>query len=124
MASEPSKRVKRVAESVREELALLLADEVRDPGAAGAVVTRVDMAPDLRGARVLVRLLEGGDDAERRRNLVAALGRAAGMLRREITQRLRLRHAPELAFFYDDGQDNRTRIEELLAEIEAERRRG
>jgi len=124
MASEPGKRVKRVSESVREELASLIADEVRDPGAAGSVVTRVEMAPDLRSARVQVRALEGGDDPARRRTLLAALGRAAGMLRREVTQRLGLRFAPELRFFYDDGQDATTRVEELLAEIEAERRSG
>jgi ribosome-binding factor A len=44
------------------------------------------------------------------------------MLRREVTQRLRLRTAPELKFVYDDGSDRSTRVDELLAEIEAERR--
>ena len=38
----------RVAEGVREEIASMIADEVRDPGAAGAVVTRVEMASDLK----------------------------------------------------------------------------
>jgi ribosome-binding factor A len=102
-------------------MASLLSDEVKDPGAAGAVVTRVDVTKDLRSARVLVRALEGGDDPERRRTLVAALGRAAGLLRRELTQRLGLRYAPELRFVYDDGHDNVTRVEVLLAEIERER---
>jgi hypothetical protein len=34
-------------------------------------------------------------------------------------------HGPEglLRFFYDDGSDNSSRVEELLAEIEAERRK-
>jgi ribosome-binding factor A len=123
VGSEHETRVKRVAEGVREELASLLADEVKDPGAAGAVVTRVDMSNDLRSARVLVRVLEGGDEPARRATLVAALGRASGMLRREVTQRLGLRHAPELRFVYDDGQDNVTRVEQLLAEIEVDRKK-
>jgi|ERR1700728_107501 ribosome-binding factor A len=122
MPSEHDTRVRRVERGVREELAVLLAGEIKDPGAAGAVVTRVEMTNDLRSARVHVRLLERGDDAERRRALVAALGRASGLLRREITHRLALRHAPELRFLYDDGQDNSTRVEQLLAEIDAERR--
>jgi ribosome-binding factor A len=122
MPSEHDTRVRRVERGVREELAALLAGEIKDPGAAGAVVTRVDMTNDLRSARVHVRLLERGDDEERRRALVAALGRASGLLRREITHRLALRHAPELRFLYDDGQDNSTRVEQLLAEIDAERR--
>jgi ribosome-binding factor A len=123
MGAEHGTRVKRVAEGVREELASLLVDEVKDPGAAGAIVTRVEMTNDLRSAKVFVRRLEGGDDEAARRSLIAALGRASGMLRREVTQRLGLRHAPELRFVYDDGLDNTTRVEQLLAEIEAEKRR-
>jgi ribosome-binding factor A len=122
MAAERTTRVRRVSEGVREELAALLAGEVRDPGAAGAIVTRVEMSSDLKTARVYVRLLEGGDDPARRTTVVEALGRASGMLRREVTQRLQLRYAPQLRFAYDEGQDRTTRVEEILAEIEAERR--
>jgi ribosome-binding factor A len=117
-------RVRRVEESVREEVAALISYEMKDPRAAGAIVTRVEMSGDLRGARVHVRLLEGGDDEGRRRDAVEALRRASGMLRREVTQRLRLRYAPELKFQYDDGVDNVTNVERVLAEIEAERKAG
>lgn len=122
MGAEHATRVLRVAEGVRVELAALLGEEVKDPGAAGAIVTRVEMADDLRSGRVFVRLLEGGDQPERRKVLIDALGRARGMLRREVTQRLGLRHAPELRYAYDEGLDRTVRIEQLLAEIEAERK--
>jgi len=122
MAGEPGMRARRVGEGVREELAALVAHDLKDPRAAGAVVTGVEMTGDLRSARVRVRLLVGGEDLEARRRLVEALGRAAGMLRREVTQRLQLRTAPDLKFVYDDGLDRSTRVEELLAEIEAEKR--
>ena len=122
MAAEHATRVLRVAEGVRVELAALLGEEVKDPGAAGAIVTRVEMADDLRSGRVFVRLLEGGDQPERRKVLIDALGRARGMLGREVTQRLGLRHAPELRYAYDEGLDRTVRIEQLLAEIEAERK--
>jgi ribosome-binding factor A len=121
MTAEHDTRVRRVSKGMREELASLLSGEVKDPGAAGAIVTRVEVTNDLRSARVFVRLLEGGDDPERRRKVLAALGRASGMLRREVSHRLSLRHAPELRFVYDEGLDHTTRVEELLAEIEAER---
>jgi ribosome-binding factor A len=45
------------------------------------------------------------------------------MLRREVTRRLSLRHAPTLTFHYDEGVEHMSRVEELLAEIERERRR-
>ena len=119
---EKGMRTRRVEESVRQEIASLIADEVKDPKAAGAVVTRVEMGGDLRLARVHVRLLDGGDDDARRREVVDALRRAAGMLRREVTQRLGLRYAPEIKVFYDDGVDHVASVERLLAEIEAERK--
>jgi ribosome-binding factor A len=124
MTSEPGARAKRVGEGVREEIAKLLSAEVKDPRAAGAVVTRVEMTADLRTAHVYVRLLAGAEDEARRRDLTAALRRASGMLRREVAQRLRLRFAPELRFVYDDGVDHTTRIEQLLDEIRAERKPG
>ncbi len=115
-------RVLRVERGVRDEIALMLADEVRDPGAAGAVVTRVVMSKDLRSGRVYVRLLEGADDLTRRKTLVDALYRASGLLRSELTRRLALRFAPELRFAYDEGVDESNHIEGLLAEIAAEKR--
>jgi ribosome-binding factor A len=121
--SERGTRARRVEESVREEIASLLSTDVKDPRAAGAIVTHVEMGADLRSARVHVRLLEGGDDSGRRRALVDALRRGSGMLRREVTQRLGLRFAPELKFQYDDGVDHVTNVERVLAEIEAERKR-
>jgi ribosome-binding factor A len=115
-------RARRLEEGVRVEIASLIATEVKDPRAVGAIVTRVEMPGDLRSARVHVRLLEGGDDAARRREVVDTLRRASGMLRREVTQRLGLRYAPELRFQYDDGVDHVTNVERVLAEIEAERK--
>jgi ribosome-binding factor A len=123
MATEHETRVRRVGEGVREELAVLLSGDVKDPGAAGAIVTRVEMTNDLRNAKVFVRLLEGGDQEDHRKRLLDALGRARGMLRREVTQRLSLRHAPELRFAYDEGLDHTVRVEQILAEIEADRRK-
>lgn len=117
--SERGMRVRRVEESVREEIASLLSTAVKDPKAAGAIVTRVEMSGDFRGARVHVRLLEGGHDERRRHEVVAALRRGAGMLRREVAARLRLRFAPELKFQYDDGVDHVTNVERILAEIDA-----
>jgi ribosome-binding factor A len=121
--SERGMRVRRVEESVRQEIASLLSSAVKDPKAAGAIVTRVEMSGDLRGARVHVRLLEGGDDERRRHEVVDALRRGAGMLRREVAARLCLRFAPELKFQYDDGADHVTNVERILAEIDAEKRK-
>jgi ribosome-binding factor A len=113
------KRATRVSERVREELAWLLTREVRDPRVTGVIVSRVEMTDDLRLARVYVRMLEGGDAAV----ALKGLERTAVMLRREVTKKVGLRYAPELRFFYDDGLDKTTRIEELLEEVKRDKKK-
>ena len=117
-----STRVARVARTVRDELVSLLSAEVKDPDARGVVVTGVEMTSDLQLGRVRVRLLEDGDEQQRRR-LLKALERARPFLRREVTGRLGLRRAPDLRFEYDLGVDQASRVEALLAEISSERRK-
>ena len=116
------KRAVRVAARVQEELASIVTPEARDPRLAGVVVSRVEMPDDLRSARVYVRLLEGGADQARRKNALAALARASGMLRREVTVRLGIKFAPDLRFFYDESQEKVARIEELLEEVRREKK--
>jgi ribosome-binding factor A len=114
------KRSLRVSSRLAKELAWVLTRSVRDPRVASVTITRVAMPDDLRTARIYVRLLEGGDDEDRRAQALLGLSRAAGMLRSQAARRMGLRHAPELSFVYDDGQDHTTRIEQLLDEVKAE----
>ena len=117
------KRSLRVASHLAKELAWLLERDLRDPRAAGATVTRVEMTDDLRSATVYVRLLQGGDAPSRRREALGALTRAGALLRRTAARRMGLKYAPELRFVYDEGQDHTARIEELLGEVRAEEAR-
>jgi ribosome-binding factor A len=116
------KRSVRVAERVREEIAGALARDLGDPRLANAVITRVEMPDDLQLARVLVRLTVGGDDLAARKRLLSGLVAASGFLRKRVGQSVGLRRAPELRFYYDDGQDASQRVEQLLQEIKQERR--
>ena len=83
---------------------------------------RIRLAPDLSNARVGVRLLAGDDDERERRAALRSLARAGKRIRRALAPRLGLRRFPELVFTYDTGHDATRRVEELLAEIEDERR--
>jgi len=98
---------------------LLLRGSVRDPAAQDVVVSVVRMTEDLSIARVYVRVLEEiGPD--RQNAVVEALSRASGFLRRELGQRLQLRHVPSLEFYWDDVVDSALRIESILDEIREE----
>jgi ribosome-binding factor A len=49
-----------------------------------------------------------------------ALGRATAFLRRMVAQRLRLRKAPQLEFFYDQSIAHHARVEQILQDLKAE----
>jgi len=117
------KRSVRLSARVAKEVAWALGRDVRDPRVGDVTVTRVEMPDDLRSARVYVRLLSGGDDAAKRKEALVGLRRASGLVKRTIAGRLGLRVTPELAFFYDEGLDDLTRIEQLLEEVKADERR-
>jgi ribosome-binding factor A len=116
------RRPERVAEAIRSELAELLRRELGDPRLTTLVVTTVDVAPDLSNAKIGVRLLAGDEDERERRAALRSLARAGKRIRRALAPRLGLRRFPELVFAYDTGHDATRRVEELLAEIEDERR--
>jgi len=109
-----SRRSQRVALLVREELSRLVLMVAHDPDLRRVTITDVEMPGDLRSARVYFSCL--GTEADRDR-AKAALDRAAGYLRREVTQRCGLRYAPELTFRFDETLERGARIEELLARV-------
>ena len=107
-------RVERVAEQVREEVSLILATEVADPGVGLVTVSRVKVTPDLSLARIYWTLL--GGPAEKKKT-AQALQRAARFIRHLLAERLGLRRAPEVVFQYDEGLAAHTRVEEILHEL-------
>ncbi len=111
------RRPQRLAEELREEIARMIAFELKDPRVGFVTVTRVELAPDLRYARVYVGIM--GNEDERKKSLDALQG-AAGFVRRELGRRLRIHHTPEVDFRYDKGLDATDRVARLLAE-EADR---
>jgi ribosome-binding factor A len=112
------KRSQRVGDAIRGELmSMLLSGEVHDPGAQNAVVSAVALTDDLRLAKVYVRLLDVEAAEPAKKSLLGALERAKGFMRREVAQRLALRYAPDLRFYWDESVDRGRDIEALLREI-------
>lgn len=111
-------RPERVGDLIRNELSILLLRHVRDPGVAQISITHVRMSRDLQQARVYYT---GSDAAADRREIARALRRTRPYLRRQLAQRLNLRHVPELAFEYDDSAARQDRIAQLFDQIAAER---
>jgi ribosome-binding factor A len=112
-----SHRVERVAEQIREEVSQILATEVADPGVGLVTVTRVKVTPDLSLARVYWTIM---GDAAQRKETTKALARAAGFVRRLLSQRMTLRRSPEVTFLFDQSVAAQDRVEQILYELKQE----
>lgn len=97
----------------------MLARDVHDPGIGFVTITRVTVTADLQLARIYYTVI---GDAKAQQDTAKALGRVNPFLRRQIANRIKLRRAPELEFFYDESVAGAQRIEELLEDVRAERR--
>lgn len=105
-------RSERIAEEIRNEVGLMLAGELKDPRLAVPLsVTEVRVTPDMRTVKVFVRLDAQGDE---RNKTLSALKKAAGFVRHELVERLRLRRAPEIFFLPDESEEYGQHIDELL----------
>lgn len=112
------RRVLQFNELLRQELSMLLVRRVRDPRLSSVTITEVDVTTDLRIARIYVSIMD--DEEETRQEVLHSLHGAAGFLRRELAQRLKVRHTPELLFRLDESAQYGQRIDELLAQIRQE----
>lgn len=111
MSEAAHKRATRVAQLIQKELAGMLVNEVKDPRIGFATVTEVRLTDDLKSAKVFVSVY---GSTEQRESSMQGLRAAAGYLRREIAQRLKLRETPQLTFELDQTLDQAQRIESLL----------
>jgi ribosome-binding factor A len=108
------KRLDRVNQLIKEEISLLLQRELKDPRLGFVTVTEVDVAKDLRSAKVYVSVL--GGEAEWSGSL-AALQSARGFIRNLLAPRLRLRAVPDLTFLPDRSMAHAAHIQSLLERL-------
>ena len=106
-------RIDRISEEVRHALDAIIR-EMNDPRISGTYcVTHADVTRDLRYAKVYVSILED-DKAD---DMIKALKKAAGFIRRELGFRVDLRYTPELLFERDRNIAYGVRIAQVLREV-------
>jgi ribosome-binding factor A len=114
----PTRRIERLNEQLRADLAELIGREVKDPRLSGLVtVTSVDLSPDLRHAKVYISVFGTDDD---RTHSLSALRSASGFLRSQIAARLTTKRAPDFQFLLDASIERGDRIMQVIREIERE----
>ena len=113
------RRPERVADILREEISQIVGYELEDPRLTMVTVTDVRMSENLRDANVFVTI--AGDEEEHKLAL-AALRRAAPYVRKQLGLSLNLPRTPEIHFLRDSVEQKAERVEQLLREIEQEKK--
>lgn len=114
-----SRRLERVADQLREEIARVLREEVSDPRVGLVTVLRVDVSPDLRNALVFWSRIERAGGASLT-EVGEGLASAAPFVRRRLASALPLKRMPELRFRHDPGLELGDRTLSLLRELRDE----
>lgn len=111
-------RLPRVNSLIRHEISELLSQEVKDPRLGSYIaITEVDTSSDLRQSRIYVSFM--GSDEEKQAAL-NALNTARGYFHNELMKRLRLRHVPEITFFWDNSIAQGAHLQELIDKVSVE----
>ena len=109
-----SRRLLKAAEAIREVVSLAILTELRDPRVKNVTVISVDMAPDMKSAKVNISIM--GDEKQQALSL-SGLQNAAGFLQRKIADRIETRYTPRLTFVLDKGVKNSLEVLRILNEV-------
>ena len=109
-----SRRTNRLEEEIREEIARIIARELKDPRIGFVTVTGVRTATDLAYATVFVSVL--GTEAEQERTL-QGLQSAHGVLQAQVARELGTRRTPVLTFEYDPAIERGVRLTKLIDDL-------
>lgn len=109
-----SRRLLKAAQAIREVVSMAILTELRDPRVKNVTVVSVDVAPDMKSAKVNISIM--GDEKLQRLTL-SGLQNAAGFLQKKIADRIETRYIPRLTFVLDKGVKNSLEIHRILSEV-------
>lgn len=108
--SGPSRKA-RLESLLHREVATTVQQELRDPRLGFITILRVELTADLQQATAFWTLL---GPQSGRRMAQAALDQASGFVRRRFAPVVKTRRLPELRFLYDDAEEKRQGMAELI----------
>ncbi|MCH2513509.1 MAG: 30S ribosome-binding factor RbfA [Dehalococcoidia bacterium] len=113
-----SRRTDRINEQLREEISTLLTRQIKDPRLNAVIsITRVVSSGDLRSARVYISVM---GNQETRDAALAGMQSAASYLRRELRNRINMKHTPFLSYQLDDSLEEADQVLRLMNKVKPE----
>jgi ribosome-binding factor A len=113
-----TRRTERVSSVIQQEISHLLREEVNDPRLASLIsiisITKVSTSPDLRHAKIFISTF---GNKVNKSEILQGFTAASGFLRRQLANRLKLKHMPELSFHLDDSIERGDEVLRLIEQV-------
>ena len=104
-------KAERAGSDIQRELGSILLLEAKDKDFKNVTITAVEVSSDFSYAKVYFTTT---DDRE---HVVRDLNNASGFFRSLLSQRLEMRHTPELKFIFDESIEYGQKIEKIIKEL-------
>jgi ribosome-binding factor A len=109
-----SRRTLKAASAIREVVSSAILIDLQDPRVRDVTVTMVEVAPDMRQAKVHVSIM---GDEKKQQLALHGLQNAAGFLQSKIGERIETRYIPRLTFVIDKGVKHSIEVARILSEV-------
>lgn len=103
----------RISSNIMKEISYILETEVKDKNIKFVTITDCKVTNDLSFAKVYYRILNDSYREETSK----ALKNASSFIRKQLSDRIDIRHIPEIIFVYDESIDYGNKIEKIIEEI-------
>ncbi len=109
-------KIERLNHTFAREISYILSTEVKDKDIRFVTITGCKITNDLSFAKVYFTVLE----EKQKENILAALKKASPFIRSKLSEKIQIRHTPELNFVYDNSIAYGNKIEEKLKQLKSE----
>jgi ribosome-binding factor A len=104
-------RIERVKRLLKEEISLILHNNIKDPRIGFVTITDVEVSKDLRYAEVFVSVMGTSKEKE---DTIIALKKAEGFVWRILKDNLNMKYIPKISFSIDNSLERGSRVLSLL----------
>ncbi len=106
-------KIERYNDQFQKEISEILRTEVKNQEIHFVTITGCEITSDLSFCKVYYTVLEDN----KREKVQEALDKTAPFIRGQLSQRIEIRHTPELKFVYDESIAYGNHIEKLIEKV-------
>ncbi len=109
-------KVERIASSISRYISDILLNEADDELLKTITITGCEVSSDLSFCKVYFTSLS----KLTKEQIVKEMNEAASFIRGRVSEKIEIRHTPEIRFYYDDSIEYGKRIEEIIKNLDEE----